>query len=87
MNRINLGDKVKDQVSGFEGIAVTRHSYLQGCDRITVQPPIDKEGKHPDACNFDEPQLDVTNAQAVKPDPLPQEKRTGGAEKHPDSPR
>lgn len=36
---INLGDEVQDTVTGFQGIAVSRHVYLQGCDRITIQPP------------------------------------------------
>jgi len=57
---VELGDKVKDMVSGFEGIAITRHSYLQGCDRITVQPSYKKkESTLPDYCAFDEPQLKV----------------------------
>ena len=63
---INLGDEVKDTVSGFKGIATARHSYLQGCDRISVQPPIDKDGKHPDSCGFDEPQLKVTKEAKIK---------------------
>ena len=54
---IELGAKVRDTVSGFEGTAVTRHSYLHGCDRITLQPCIDKAGKLPDAESFDESQL------------------------------
>lgn len=56
---INLGDEVQDQVSGFMGIAVARHHYLQGCNRISVQPLIDKDGKLPDTGVFDEPSLDV----------------------------
>lgn len=55
---IELGDKVKDSVSGFIGIAISRHSYLQGCDRISVQPPFDKkQNKLPENQSFDEPQL------------------------------
>lgn len=56
---INLGDKVKDVVSGFVGIAVSRHSYLNGCARIGVQPEVDKDGKLPEYETFDEPQLQV----------------------------
>lgn len=53
-----LGDLVKDTVSGFTGIATARHSYLNGCDRISIQPLVSKkEMKLPDSCTFDEPQL------------------------------
>lgn len=61
----NLGDKVKDAVSGFEGIAIAKYSYLQGCDRICVQPPINAEGKLPSAETFDKPQLIVTEKSVV----------------------
>ena len=84
---INLGDKVKDTVSGFQGIAVSRHTYLQGCDRVSIQPPIDKDGKHPDCVAFDEPQIEILEAAVVKPDPLPQAQRTGGPEKYSDQGR
>ena len=63
---VELGDEVKDKVSGFQGIAVARHSYLQGCNRITIQPPIGTDGKLPDSCTFDEPLLDVVTAGKVK---------------------
>lgn len=75
---INLGDKVKDTVSGFEGIAVCRHSYLNGCDRITVQPPTNKDGTLPAELSFDEPQLKVTKKKVVAEG----NKETGGPEKH-----
>ena len=52
-----LGDEVKDKISGFRGIAVARYSYLQGCNRIAVQPKIGQDGKLPEAQTFDEPQL------------------------------
>jgi len=63
---VTLGDKVKDKISGFSGIAVSRHSYLNGCDRISVQPIVDKKGKHPDSMSFDEPQLKVLKKRVGK---------------------
>lgn len=62
---IGLGDKVKDTVSGFIGIATAKHSFLQGCDRISVQPSIDKDGKLPEVQSFDEPQLEVLKSKKV----------------------
>ena len=56
---IKLGSKVKDTVTNLEGIAVSRHIYLNGCHRYCVQPPLDKDGKVPDAHYIDEHQLEV----------------------------
>lgn len=72
--RVILGDEVKDTVSGFQGIAFGKTDFLNGCTRIGVQPPVDKEKKLPDAQWFDEPQLLVVKSQKVKCGP----KDTGG---------
>ncbi len=74
---INLGDKVKDSVSGFSGIVTCRHEYLNGCARLSVQPPVNKDGTLPDERTFDEPQLTVKKARAVREG----SKKTGGPER------
>lgn len=56
---INLGDKVKDKVTGMEGIAVCRTEWVYGCVRFGVQSETLHEGKPIDAVYFDEPQLVV----------------------------
>lgn len=61
-----LGDKVQDKISGFRGIVIARTEYLNGCARCGVQPSVDKEGKLPSHEYFDEPQLKVLKAEAVK---------------------
>ncbi len=72
---VNLGDEVKDKVTGFKGIAVARHQYLQGCARISVQPTkLDKEGKKLGVETFDAPQLIVVKVQKVQTG----ERKTGG---------
>lgn len=63
--RINLGDEVKDMVTGFKGIAVARHEFLNGCARIGVQPKIKKDGALPDEYTFDEPQLVLIKAKVI----------------------
>lgn len=40
---IELGDSVKDVVSGWSGIATGRYEYLNGCVRIGIAGP-DKDG-------------------------------------------
>jgi hypothetical protein len=77
---VNLGDEVRDTVTGFSGIAVSCHTYLQGCNRITVQPPVDKDGKNQDTCSFDEPQLEVITPQKIKA--RSGSNLTGGPEKY-----
>jgi hypothetical protein len=38
-SEIKLGQKVKDLVTGYEGIAVARVEYLNGCVQYCVKPP------------------------------------------------
>lgn len=70
IKKVKLGDEVECTVTGFKGIAVCRTQYLNGCDRLGVQPPIDKDGKHPEALHFDEMQLQVTKPGKYKPQPV-----------------
>lgn len=63
--RIELGWKVKDKISGYEGIVIGRTEWLHGCTRVTIQAQELKDGKPIDSCTFDEPQLDVLTAQSI----------------------
>jgi hypothetical protein len=56
---IELGDRVKDKISGLSGIAVGITNYLYGCRRISVQPEQAKDGKPAEWFTVDEPQLDL----------------------------
>ena len=55
---IQLGDVVKDKISGFTGVATCRLEYLNGCVRWAVHPRILHEGKPIEAQYFDTEQLD-----------------------------
>lgn len=75
---VQLGDRVKDCVTGLEGIAIGRTKWITGCDQICVQPGIvDKAtGKLSETYSFDETRLKVINAGSVK---VPgSEERPGG---------
>ena len=64
--KINLGDKVKDPITGLTGIAVGRTTWLHGCNRIVVQPEgLSKEGKPFDSLSVDEPQLELVKAKKI----------------------
>ena len=83
MNKeIKLGDLVEDTVSGFTGVAVAKTIYFQGCNRVAIQPKIDKEGKLPKCETFDEPQLKTTKKE-IKKRSAPKN-NPGGPEKYSD---
>jgi hypothetical protein len=52
-----LGERVKDTVTDFEGMAIARCVYLNGCVRIQVQPKELKDGKIIEGEWIDEGQL------------------------------
>lgn len=66
--KIKLGQTVRDTVTGYVGVVVCRSEWLHGCVRVAVQGPVDKDGKMPDAINFDEPGLEVVPKAKAKTD-------------------
>lgn len=80
---VELGDEVIDVVSGLKGIAVVRYQFLQGCDRICIQPACGKDNSYPSSQVFDEPQLKVSKKQKVKPEHVSIKERPGGEDKYP----
>lgn len=78
---IKLGQEVKDRVTGFRGIAVGRTTYLQGCNRILVQPKVDKEGKMLEGSAFDEPDI-VVIGDGLLPKPEKFKEPPGGPRPH-----
>ncbi len=84
---VGLGQKVRDRITGFEGIVVARTEWMYGCIRITIQPRgLTDDGKPIDSHTFDEPQLEVLADEVIytipsnKPDrPVP----TGGGRESP----
>ena len=79
LDKINLGDKVKDKVTGYTGIAVSSTDYLQGCTRIAVQAQELKDGKPVAELWVDEPQLTIIKRAVVKEEVVDEgEEKTGG---------
>lgn len=54
---IQLGSKYTDAITGFTGIATSRHHYLYGCVRVCLEPDCLRDGKPPEAQTFDEQRL------------------------------
>lgn len=61
---IELGDKVKEVVTGFEGVVTGRAEYLTGCTQFCVTPPV-KDGAIVDSVWFDETRLRVNETGAA----------------------
>lgn len=55
---ITVGQRVRDKISGFEGIAVSRTEFLYGCHRVAVHP---EDADDTDQKWFDEPQLEIVD--------------------------
>jgi hypothetical protein len=69
--KFNLGDEVKDTLTGFKGTISYRVEHLTGCNGYGLQPPMDKKtGEVPDPKQFDENRLAPTG----KSFKLPEEK-------------
>jgi len=58
---INLGNKVKDNITGFSGVVVARAEYLNGCISIQVQSAKLKDGVPIEAEWFDEQRLEINS--------------------------
>ncbi len=82
---VKLGGKVKDKISGFTGVIISEHRYLNGCVRFSIQPSIDKDGELPKIETFDKPQLELIASDVVESEP--EHNRTGGCDKYQDSGR
>jgi len=56
-----LGDRVKDVISGFTGIINSRSQWLYNCNTYGVKSETLHEGKIVDPQYFDEPQLELVD--------------------------
>lgn len=72
---VELGSKVKCKVTGLVGIVTAKAAHLYGCNRVWIQPPVEKESKVPDGCWMDEAQVEIIEPQVIRKDLT---KNTGG---------
>ena len=59
MKVIPFGSSVRDKVTGFQGIVVSRVEHMHKCIRYGVQPVADKEGQLPTINYIDGPTLEI----------------------------
>lgn len=73
---IQLGNTVRDTVTGLVGIATSRVEYINGCVQYAVTPKMGADNKMPEAAYIDFQRLEfVDDGVAVKRSP------TGGAQR------
>ena len=63
---VQLGDQVKDTITGLKGIVIGLCDYLYGCRRLVIQPSIDKDGQYVESIWVDEPQVKVLRRAVVQ---------------------
>lgn len=61
-NGFEIDDKVRDRITGLEGIVIGITMWTTGCARAVVQPRIDKEGKVPESISIDVLSLEMVKA-------------------------
>jgi len=69
MDTPELGDRVKDKITGLTGIMVGIAYWVSNCVRAAVQPETAKDGKAPDSVWIDMPLLEVVK-KGVIPRPV-----------------
>jgi hypothetical protein len=83
--KFELGAKVKDIVSGFEGIVTGRCDYLTGCNNYGVNPQQVKDGKPMGAVWLDENKLEkIGDGLIGKVSPVDINGNTGADDTNPD---
>ena len=60
---VKLGEKYRDSITGWEGVAVGRYEYLHGCVRVGLEGNKDGEPKE---FVFDEQRLETLESVPVK---------------------
>ncbi len=63
---IKLGQKVRDKITGFEGIATSKVEYINGCIQFCIRPKIDKDGKMVDGEYIDIAQIEAIEERKTK---------------------
>lgn len=63
---VELGDRVKDKITGFSGIVIAKAEWITGCVRIGVLPE-KSEGSLPEPEWIDEVYLEILNKKVFQP--------------------
>jgi hypothetical protein len=85
--RKQLGDCVRDRITGFAGIVTGRTEWLNGCSRVGVQCEKLKDGLPQETQWFDEPQVQLVQPRRIIPAAAPPGGPRPNPSRHPDPAR
>ena len=80
MEIIELGHKVRDKITGFEGIVIAKCEYINGCIQFEVKPIIWENNKVDQSQWIDIQQLEISCDKIIK---ITKYKTGGGFRNHP----
>ena len=67
VKEVKLGQKVKDKITGFEGIVTAKLELLNGCLQMLVIPRKKaKDKEYPEGRYIDVEQLDIIDSKIIK---------------------
>lgn len=78
-----LGDRVRDRITGFEGIVISTIYYLTGCSQHGVKPTTLKDGIPQDAVYLDVHRVEVVKGGKIKMGEVTNTKDPGGPQESP----
>lgn len=61
---INMGDRVRDRITGFTGVVTGLAHYITGCTQLLIAPPA-RDGAHVEGHWYDIDRCEVTEAGVV----------------------
>ena len=64
--KFDLGDEVKDVITGLQGIITGFSKYLNGCINYCLKSPINDKGEVREGEWVDEPQLELVKSSAIE---------------------
>ena len=80
---IKLGTKVRDKITDFEGIAITKAEFLNGCVQYEIMPKVKKgENRMKEGVYIDSQQLEIIEEKSIKKK-VPTPKIGGGMRNYP----
>ncbi|MEW6115629.1 MAG: hypothetical protein AB1553_01855 [Nitrospirota bacterium] len=65
---ITLGQKYKDKITGFEGVATGYVQYISGCNQALLVPKVSADGTLRESLWFDVQRLEVVGTEVIKLD-------------------
>lgn len=86
-DKIELGDLVKDRITGYTGVVECISEWLNSCRRITVKSQKLKDGLPCDNHTFDAPQIEIIERGYFDKPKINKKEKTGGPEIKPNQNR